>query len=39
MLIIGPRFLNLHLLKTVLPDNDIGGGAVLAVVEQNNPAT
>jgi hypothetical protein len=30
-------FLNLHLLEAVLPDNDVRGGAVLAVVEEDDP--
>lgn len=29
--------LNLHLLQTVLPDNDVRGDTVLTVVEKNNP--
>lgn len=29
--------LNLHLSDTVLPDDDVGGNTVLAVVEEDNP--
>lgn len=29
--------LDLHLGKTVLPDDDIGGNTVLTVVEEDNP--
>lgn len=29
--------LNLHLLEAVLPDNDVGRSAVLAVVEEDDP--
>ncbi len=30
---------DLHALETVLPDDDVGGGTILAVVEKNNPKT
>jgi hypothetical protein len=29
--------LNLHLSETVLPDGDEGGGAILAIVHENDP--
>lgn len=31
------RPLNLHLLEAVLPDNNVWGDAILAVVEEDNP--
>ncbi len=30
--------LDLHLNQAVLPDSDEGGGTILAVVHENNPA-
>lgn len=35
--VLNIRLLNLHLLQTVLPDGNIGGDTILAVVEKNNP--